>query len=436
MGKTIRTGFAGAGFAAKFHYKSLQQLQAVGVETVGVFSKRKESREKFAAERNLKAYDTLHGLLDAVDVVHVCVPPAFHELVTVKALGRNVHAIVEKPFTGFFGPPAEMGTSKTGEARGSETGTVKDVDASDTEGGVAPHMLSDNTGNFKGNTFPKEEMRREALNSASRMIDAERKSKARIFYAENWVYAPVLQKEVEIIEKTKAQLLWIIAEESHSGSHSPVYGIWKYAGGGSIMGKGTHPLTAILYLKRVEGRARGGKPIRPVRVTARTHEITRLPGFEDCGFLRTEYSDVEDYSFMHVIFQDGTVADIFATEIVMGGVHNWLEVFANNHRTRCNINPVDGLETYNPVEEQYKDVYVVEKIGTKQGWSRPAADEDWMSGYLQELSHFYQCIRQDKACSTLSELGYDTVSVIYSAYISAERGGAEVAVPGGSGEIE
>ena len=59
---------------------------------------------------------------------------------------------------------------------------------------------------------------------------------------------------------------------------------------------------------------------------------------------------------MHIVFDDGMIADILSTEIVMGGVHNWLEVFANNHRTRCNINPVDALTTYNPKEEQLKDV--------------------------------------------------------------------------------
>ena len=35
-----------------------------------------------------------------IDVVHVCVPPALHETVTVTALKRGVHVIVEKPFTG------------------------------------------------------------------------------------------------------------------------------------------------------------------------------------------------------------------------------------------------------------------------------------------------------------------------------------------------
>jgi predicted dehydrogenase len=261
------------------------------------------------------------------------------------------------------------------------------------------------------------------------MLAAEKASKARIFYAENWIFAPVIQKEVEIIRKTKAQLLWVIAEEAHSGSHAPAYGTWRFSGGGSIMGKGTHPLTTVLYLKRIEGLAKGGAAIRPASVSARTHELTRLPTYEDKGCFRTNYEDIEDWGLMHITFVDGTIADIFASEIVMGGVHNWLEVFANNHRTRCNINPMDGLETYNPKEEQFKDIYVVEKIGTKQGWSKPAPDENWMNGYVQEMAGFYGSMAGGNPPPTTGELGFDTVAVMYSAYISAERKGQEVEVP-------
>ncbi len=387
--RALRAGFAGAGFAARFHLESLKGV--AGVEPHGVWSQRPESRAAFAAERGLTAYDTLEKLLDNVEAVHVCVPPSLHELVTVAALEKGVNVIVEKPFTGYFGP-----------------GEGKD---------------------FAARSFPRETMRQGALASARRMLEAESASKARIYYAENWVFAPVVQKEIEIIRTTKAQLLWVIAEESHSGSHAPAYGTWKLSGGGSIMGKGTHPLTAVLYLKRIEGLERRGEPIRPVSVTARVHEITRLPGYEDKGNLRTSYTDVEDFGMMHIVFDDGTIADVLASELVMGGVHNWLEVFANNHRTRCNINPIDGLETYNPVEEQFKDIYVVEKTGTKQGWSKPAPDEHWMNGYVQELAEFYGCMGSGTACPSGGQLGYDTVSVIYSAYLSAERRGAEVEVP-------
>ncbi len=388
MDDTLKVGFAGAGFAASFHFESLGPLKGLGVQPFGVYSKQKESRESFAGERGLTAFGSLEELLDAVDVMHVCVPPSLHESFTVQALESDVHAIVEKPFTGYFGP------------EGDES--------------------------FKGNAFPKEAMREGAVESASRMIEAEKKSSAKIFYAENWVFAPAIQKEAEIVEKTKAQILWIIGEESHSGSHSPLYGIWKFSGGGAIMGKGTHPLTAALHLKRIEGNARKGSPIRPKSVTCRTHELTRIPDFEDKGFLRTDYTDIEDFGMVHILFEDGTIADIFSSEIVMGGVSDWMEVYANNHRTRCKISPMDSLHTYNPEESQFEDVYVMEKISTKQGWSNPAPDENWSNGFVQELTHFYGCIRENRTSYSSSELGYDSVSVIYSAYLSAERGGAEV----------
>jgi predicted dehydrogenase len=265
--------------------------------------------------------------------------------------------------------------------------------------------------------------------SCGRILDAARRAGRKLCYAENWVYAPAVQKEREILVKSGGQILWILGEESHSGSHSPYYGIWKFAGGGSIVGKACHPLTAALYLKRAEGEARDAKPIRPATVSARTHEITRLKTYRDAGFLRTDYDDIEDFGQMHVTFSDGTVADIFSCELVLGGVHNWLEVFANNHRTRCNLNPVDALETYNAREEQLKDVYVVEKIGTKQGWSNPAPDEDWQHGYPQEFQDFMECIFSDREPLSGPELARDTVAVLYGAYVSAERRGAEVELP-------
>ena len=109
-----------------------------------------------------------------------------------------------------------------------------------------------------------------------------------------------------------------------------------------------------------------GRFIRPV-FRRGTHNITQIENFRDEGHLRTDYFDVEDFSIMHITFEDGSIADIFASEIVMGGIHNWLQVVANNHRTTCNINPNTAMETYNPVDANFKDIYTVEKIGTKQG---------------------------------------------------------------------
>jgi len=386
----IRVGIVGARFAARFHWKAFQRVYGVPVRVVGVTSAQAESREAFAREHGIAAFESIEALCGAADVIDICAPGALHEPLAVQALRRGKHVIVEKPFTGYYGPQ---------------------------------------TGEFRGNTFSKETMLREALASCDRILAAAKESGKQIAYAENWVYAPAIAKEREILVKSGGQILWIIGDESHSGSHSPYYGAWKFSGGGSAVGKACHPLTAALSLKRSEGEARSQKPIRPATVSARMHEITRLKSFIDAGYLRTSYDDVEDYAQIHVTFGDGTVADIFSSELVLGGVHNWLEVFANNHRTRCNLNPIDALETYNPREELLKDVYVTEKIGTKQGWSNPAPDEDWQHGYPQEIQDCVECFQSGREPLSNGALARDTMAVLYSAYVSAERRGAEVEIP-------
>ena len=195
-----------------------------------------------------------------------------------------------------------------------------------------------------------------------------------------------------------------------------------------MIGKGCHPLTAALYLKRVEGRARNGKPILPKTVSARTHALTRLDNFRDEGHIRRDYYDIDDFSMMHVVFTDDTLATVFASDILLGGIHNWLEVAANNHRTVCNINPNTAMQVYNPLEANFKDVYTVEKIGTKQGWTYMPPDEDWFTGYPQEIEAFYRTVAYGEPLESDSRLAADSISTIYSAYVSAEKKGAETPV--------
>ncbi len=385
--KTVRAGIVGAGFSASFHFEAIRKVYGTNVEIKGVYAL--EGAKAYADKRGIRAFDSLEALLDDVDVVHCCTTASAHESVAIAALKRDKYVIVEKPLTGFFGDGSE---------------------------------------DFNGENFSKKAARKSALASVERMLKAEAKSKGKILYAENWIYAPSIQKEREIIEKTGAQILWIHGEEAHSGSHARTYAYWKYSGGGVMIGKGCHPLTAALYLKRVEGRARDGVPIRPKSVTARIHALTRMPNFRDEGHIRCDYFDIDDFSVMHVVFEDGTLATIFASDIVLGGIHNWLEVAANNHRSVCNINPNTAMQTYNPLETNFKDVYVVEKIGTKQGWSNPSPDEDWFTGYPQEIEAFYRTAAYGEPVETDSSLAADCIATIYSAYVSAEQSGAEVEV--------
>ncbi|MBM4019413.1 MAG: Gfo/Idh/MocA family oxidoreductase [Planctomycetes bacterium] len=385
--KTVRTGIVGAGFAASLHFEAIRKVHCANVEVQGVYAL--DRAEEYARARGLRVCGSLAELIQMSDVLHVCTTASSHEEVAVAALAAGKFAVVEKPLTGYFG---------------------------------------DGTDAFNGDRFPKTVALEEALASIQRMLQAEKKSNGRILYAENWVYAPAIQKEREIIQKTGAQVLWIHGEEAHSGSHAKTYAYWKFSGGGVMIGKGCHPLTAALYLKAVEGKARSGRPIRPASVSARAHAITRLPGFRDEGHIRCDYHDIDDFSLMHVVFEDGTVADIFASDIILGGIHNWVEVAANNHRTFCNLNPNTAMQTYNPVEANFKDIYVVEKIGTKQGWAFTSPDEDWFSGYQQEMEAFYQTAAHGDPVESDSTLAANAISTIYSAYVSSERGGAEAPV--------
>ena len=196
-----------------------------------------------------------------------------------------------------------------------------------------------------------------------------------------------------------------------------------------MMGKACHPLSTALYLKRVEGETRDGNPILPSTISARTHEMTRLPTYRDEGFLRTAYEDVEDYAqtACHLLRRDGRgylfhrVGDGWGAQLAGSG--------CNNHRTRCNLNPIDALETFNPREDILRDVYVTEKISTKQGWSHPAPDEAWQHGYRRSFRTSWRASIIDREPLSGMELARDTIATIYAGYLSAERGGAEVTIP-------
>ncbi len=387
--RTVRSGLVGAGFSATFHYEAIEKVYGADVKVIGVYAKDMDMAKAFAEKREIQAFDTLDELIANVDVVHVNTPPYAHEPVSVAALTADKHVICEKPLTGYFG---------------------------------------DGSDDFHWDNADMEVALEQALASVERMLEAEMNSKGRLMYAENWVYSPAIQKEREILEKTGAQILWIHGEEAHSGSHSVDYAYSARCGGGVLIGKGCHPLSAALYLKRVEGRVRNGKPIRPKAVSARAHAITKIPDFRDEGHIRCDYYDIDDFSMIHIVFEDDTIATVFASDIVLGGIHNWLEICANNHRSVCNINPNTAMQTYNPVDANFKDIYTVEKIETKQGWACTSPDEDFFTGYPQEMEAFYRCAAYGEEIESDMNLAADSISTIYSAYVSAARKGAEVPV--------
>jgi len=372
----------GAGFVARLHAEAYRQVHGVKVELSWVTAARPERAAAFATEFGARrtAVDARTIFSDpAVDVVDLCVPSHLHAPLAVEAAKAGKHVIVEKPLTGFFGPPAT----------------------------------------------PRAEMRRQATAAVDGVLGACRDAGVRLCYAENWVYAPPIQKARRLLAASGGPILRLVGEESHSGTHAPINKRWETGGGGSLLGKGCHPLGAALYLKADEGRRLRGAPIRPVSVMAEVAQLADTEAFRASAprYLNTvEGADVEDWGSMLIVFDDGTVAQISASDAVLGGIRNQLAVYGAKAVVFCNINPNDAVRAYAPDPAVFAGEYITEKIETKAGWTSPQPDEDWMTGYPQEMQDFVESVALGREPLSSGALARDVIAVIYAAYLSAAEG--------------
>jgi len=378
----VRVGMVGAGFVARLHAEAYRRVHDVDVELRWVAATRAERAAAFAGEFGVgrTAPDIRAILADPeVDVVDLCVPSQLHAPLAIEAARASKHVIVEKPLTGFFGPAST----------------------------ARPEMLAS------------------ALDSADAVIGACRTAGVRLCYAENWVYAPPLQKARRLLAASDGPILRLIGEESHSGTHAPINKRWETGGGGSLIGKACHPLGGALYLKADEGMRRRGTPIRPVSVVAEVAQLADTVAFRASAprYLNTvDGANVEDWGSMLITFDDGSVAQISASDAVLGGIRNQLAIYGAKAVVFCNINPNDAVQAYAPDPGIFAGEYITEKIETKAGWTFPQPDEDWMSGYPQEIQDFVECIAYGREPLSGAALARDVTAVIYAAYLSAAEG--------------
>lgn len=377
----IRLGIVGARFAADLHLRAYEKLRGVGLEVLAVCSKNRESAEAFSKKFDIPyVYTDYRQMLERKDiqVVDLCMSTDLHHLMAIQAAEAGKHVICEKPLTGYFG---------------------------------------------EGET-PRQRMMEEALKNASAVLKAVEKANVKFCYAENFVYAPPVTKLKNLMKACKGTILDIRAEESHSGSHAVYSRQWKTSGGGSLMRLGSHPIGAVLHLKHYEGMMKFGRPIRAQSVIGDVGHLTKMEAFrkEPKKWMVDSWVDVEDWSAALITFEDGSKATIHSTDVSLGGVKNMISVYLSNAVAQININPNNSLVVYSPEGNIFGSEYITEKVETKAGWQFPSPDEDWVRGYPQELEDFISAILEDRAPISGPDLAYETVEVIYAAYLSAETG--------------
>jgi predicted dehydrogenase len=382
---TIRVGMIGSGFIAELHMLSYKRVYGLEVEVSAVAS-RGDHVLDFARKHGIAStHRDYRALLAdrAIDVVDICTPPGLHGLMIVDAMRAGKHVICEKPFTGYFGRPADRAPI----------------------GRHVPKSV------MYGSVMAEMEDIRTVAGASGRLF----------MYAEDWVYAPAVTKMAEILKATKDKILFMKAEESHSGSHAAHAAEWSLTGGGSLIRMGCHPLSTILYLKRLEAVARG-ETITIASVMADVGHVTAGLPVAERPFITARPVDVEDWGTLTLTFSDGTKGTIFAGDMILGGVRNTIEAHAGGGCLIANITPNNHLTSYQTDETKLGEVYMTEKVDRKTGWQFLCLEEEWACGYLQEIQDFMECVALGREPRAGIDLAFETMKVCYAGYWSAEEG--------------
>jgi predicted dehydrogenase len=391
--KTLGIGIVGARYGARMHLANYAKLLRELVELRGVCSRTTESAAAFAQEAQIAFvtdnYDSLLARKD-IDVIDICTPPALHHEFAIRAANAGKHIIMEKPLTGYFGVAGD------------------------------PEPI--------GTRVPRARMREGARSNAAAVREAVRRNGVKFCYAENWIYAPPIEKMRRLIAASKGSILELRAEENHSGSNSVFSREWKSTGGGALLRMGVHSVGACLHLKQWEGQLRLGKGIRPVFVLADTANLIHSSAStraRDAGanqWISANPVDVENWANLIIAFEDGSRATVIVSDVGLGGLNTRVTAFMTDGVIKANMTSNDAIETYAPDPSVFHDEYFTEKLETKAGWNRPSCDEDWFRGFSQEIADFVSAIHEGREPRSGIDLAVECVNVIYAAYLSAETG--------------
>ncbi len=387
MEKPVRVGIIGAGFAARAHLMAYQHCSHPPAEVVAIAARGRERAAALASRFSIPRVDEGADALLArrdLDVIDVCTPNRSHAALALAALQSGKHVFVEKPLTGYFGPPDAPAGSRVGDT-------------------------------------PREEMLREALASADALLAAAQRSGKLLAYGENLVYSPVVRRVQELAAASGGDILELRAAECHSGSHAAYARRWGDAGGGALLRLGSHPIGLVLSLKRAEGLRRQGTPIEVAAVSA---EVGLLGERADGGtaFLAAGWEDVENWSATTLTFTDGSRAVCLASDVALGGIEDGLQVLTSRARFNVNFSHSSLLQAYAPSPEVFPGEPLQEKSHTNAGWSFPAIDAEWVYGFRAELQDFVAAVREDRPPVSDGALGRAVVEAIYAGYLSAADG--------------
>jgi len=369
--KKVRVGLVGSQFISTIHAEALKRVP--NAELFAVLSPTGTHAEEFARKHGVRhAFRELDKFLATeVDMIALGCPNDLHCEITEKAARAGKHVVCEKP----------LATS---------------------------------------------------LAEADRMIEACRKAKVKLMYAEELCFTPKYVRLKRLVDEGAIGRVYMVKQcEKHDGPHSAWFWDVNRSGGGVTLDMGCHAFEFFRWLLGTPVGGRGKGKVQETQTQSHETFVDEVPLVKKARglsvyadmdtFVHKDRTKGEDHAIVIVRFQTDEGEAIGVAEeswAKKGGMDDTAEVFGSNGVAYADVLQGNAILAYS--ETGYG--YAVEKAGTTRGWSFCTFEEMWNYGFPQEFSHFVDCVANDKQPLETGEDGRAVLEIILGAYQSAGEG--------------
>ncbi len=237
------------------------------------------------------------------------------------------------------------------------------------------------------------------LREADRMLEACRRAGVKCMYAEELCFTPKYVRVKQLADEGAFGRVYLVKQsEKHNGPHAAWFWDVKRSGGGVTMDMGCHAMEFFRWFY--------GKP-KAVSVLA-----------DMDTFVHSDKTRGDDNATIIVRFENGAEGIAEESWARAGGMDDRVEVFGSEGCAYANLHMGNAIQTYS--ETGYG--YVVEKATRSRGWTYATWEEIWNYGFPQEMAHFVDCVKNDKAPMETGEDGRAVLELVFAAYASAGQG--------------
>ena len=243
------------------------------------------------------------------------------------------------------------------------------------------------------------------LEEADEMIAACEERGLKLMYAEELCFAPKYERARQMVQQGALGDVYMLKQgEKHDGPHSKWFYSKETSGGGVMMDMGCHGFAWFRWMNQ-------GVKVKSVYADMKT-------------VFHNKITDCDDNVTAIVEFENGVTGIVETSWAKPGGMDDRVEIYGNKGVIYSDLFRGNSSLTYSA--DGYG--YAAEKAGSTRGWTFTIFEEAFNQGYPQELTHFIDCVKNDKEPCVTAKDGREVLEMIYAAYESAAKG-AKVSFP-------